>query len=738
MHRMFFVLTIGVVGVSAAFLPAGRSKAQDKVHPLASLLAPNGPAKLTQTQRDAVKSLVAGTALTSAQRDLLGPLTKANRPGVTGDMRQAIANGLRRDLLHALVAGSNPAKLNQNQRDVVKAVLANSALSRMQRDLLETLRNAKNAGITNDMRQALSDALQRDQERTAAQPAKTPPKIVTKLPPKEDKVATKKNPLDPLLDPKNPLGLSLAQQEATKALQASRSLTQAQRNVLTSLRSSSIAGLTDEMRAALANGLRRDLERRKTDSAKTSTPTVNAGILRKLNDPSNPYNLSLPQRSAAQNLIARKTLTKTQRDLLEGLRDHPPAGLPVEIVAALNDALRRAPALTAKQEPIRTIAVSLPAGTKVEPANKGKTREIGAALQDKHKQVLAANLDAANPVKLSKDQQQAMALLAKGQPLTQVQRNQLFPLVGSKLMTADLRLALLNGLRDDIDKKAKTPSEAKTDVLNPLLDPENPAKLDARQREAMQRLMAGSKLHDHQRNSLFDLLRNGAKGKDDKGHKFLNVLQRIGILRGLKDDRHRCEGLAHSSESGGHSPPSSGEVSSPPGSTTESESTSPPVGDDTPGVISSDESSATKEAETPPTEEKTASPKAKSGPSTNKKRQSQRFLFVENATEGKLTLYVQFYTQKDGEWAWTPGSPDEKDSETVKMEIEADEAVNLTADDTPVSAAKVRIWAVSTGGAEWNEYKTQDLLLVPEEDDQGERFYLAEEIDTFTYTFSKD
>src|SRR5262249_36421304 len=136
------------------------------------------------------------------------------------------------------------------------------------------------------------------------------------------------------------------------------------------------------------------------------------------------------------------------------------------------------------------------------------------------------------------------------------------------------------------------------------------------------------------------------------------------------------------------------------------------------------------------TDDAAKAPRESAGPSTTKF--TRRYLMLENSTKEKLTIYVQYETQNaQQQWTWVPAGPDD-DSKTLKMERAHREPPMVRERGGPTSPRRVRLWAVSAGGAQWLEYKTQDLLLIPEEDDQGERWYSASGMDTFTFTFTKE
>src|SRR6185436_1161 len=68
-----------------------------KPSPLVPLLAPGNPAQLSGAEREALRTMLSGSALTRAQRDTLSALRKSQRPGLTAEMRQALERGLRSD-----------------------------------------------------------------------------------------------------------------------------------------------------------------------------------------------------------------------------------------------------------------------------------------------------------------------------------------------------------------------------------------------------------------------------------------------------------------------------------------------------------------------------------------------------------------------------------------------------------------------------------------------------------------
>jgi hypothetical protein len=112
--------------------------------------------------------------------------------------------------------------------------------------------------------------------------------------------------------------------------------------------------------------------------------------------------------------------------------------------------------------------------------------------------------------------------------------------------------------------------------------------------------------------------------------------------------------------------------------------------------------------------------------------QNQRYLRVKNDTGQKLTVWVRYRAPgEDGNWAWLPG-----DSDAVEYELGPGEETYLALDDQRLSASRVRIWAETADGRQMDEYREQDLWLVPEKDDNDEHWYYGAEMEDFTFTFA--
>jgi cathepsin L len=104
----------------------------------------------------------------------------------------------------------------------------------------------------------------------------------------------------------------------------------------------------------------------------------------------------------------------------------------------------------------------------------------------------------------------------------------------------------------------------------------------------------------------------------------------------------------------------------------------------------------------------------------------QRHLRIENATNEKLEVSLQWQTHRDGDWTWIPGTP--KSRKTEAIELAAGETRNIS-DPThhpfPLEARKVRLKATSKSGTKWLSWMRKDLKIAP-------KTYEAQQMDTYT------
>ena len=118
--------------------------------------------------------------------------------------------------------------------------------------------------------------------------------------------------------------------------------------------------------------------------------------------------------------------------------------------------------------------------------------------------------------------------------------------------------------------------------------------------------------------------------------------------------------------------------------------------------------------------------------------QSRRYLRIKNEAGEKLNVYVQYYTVSDqNRWLWFPARPGEA-AQAKHYQLDPGEETYLGEGDGHIGARRARLWARSSSGKEWTEYKDQDLWLVSEVDDDGVRRYYAPKMETFTFSFSPD
>jgi hypothetical protein len=108
--------------------------------------------------------------------------------------------------------------------------------------------------------------------------------------------------------------------------------------------------------------------------------------------------------------------------------------------------------------------------------------------------------------------------------------------------------------------------------------------------------------------------------------------------------------------------------------------------------------------------------------------QTTRHLRVTNATREKMTVYLQYRAQDENEeWLWSPGEPGSED--VMTYELEPGEVADLADEDWHICASRVRLWAVSANQT-YEQFKDQDLWLVPETDRDGTHLYESPAVQT--------
>jgi hypothetical protein len=118
-------------------------------------------------------------------------------------------------------------------------------------------------------------------------------------------------------------------------------------------------------------------------------------------------------------------------------------------------------------------------------------------------------------------------------------------------------------------------------------------------------------------------------------------------------------------------------------------------------------------------------------------QQTERYLKIKNNTGDRLRVYVQHYSMTaGGEWAWLPDRPGENLA-PFGYDFEPGEEAVLGNAQGNLAAHCVRVWARSPSGLEWADYRNADLYLVPEQDANGDRYYVAPDRETFTFSFDR-
>jgi hypothetical protein len=113
-------------------------------------------------------------------------------------------------------------------------------------------------------------------------------------------------------------------------------------------------------------------------------------------------------------------------------------------------------------------------------------------------------------------------------------------------------------------------------------------------------------------------------------------------------------------------------------------------------------------------------------------RFTTRYLRVGNDTNEPVDVFVQYLTSTEQGDQWFPADPTTS-QEAITVSLAPGETADLKEGDWRVNASTVRIWAKSPT-REWNQFKQQDLPLVPETDDTGAHAYHANDLQVFNWT----
>jgi hypothetical protein len=111
---------------------------------------------------------------------------------------------------------------------------------------------------------------------------------------------------------------------------------------------------------------------------------------------------------------------------------------------------------------------------------------------------------------------------------------------------------------------------------------------------------------------------------------------------------------------------------------------------------------------------------------------SQRHLKVVNATEEKLTVYLQYRTFSGQTYQWLPDEP--QAGKAVSLELKGNSEMAVLVPEGPLAASRIRIWAQSET-LKWETFREKDSWLVPEKQGDEHR-YSAAGIETFTHIFA--
>jgi hypothetical protein len=103
----------------------------------------------------------------------------------------------------------------------------------------------------------------------------------------------------------------------------------------------------------------------------------------------------------------------------------------------------------------------------------------------------------------------------------------------------------------------------------------------------------------------------------------------------------------------------------------------------------------------------------------------------------KVKVFLQYRTLNDQkQWCWFPVNPNQS-QDALAFDLLPGQEVAVHDDGWRVNASRVRIWAQSDSGTEWQDYKGRDLWLVTRNTADGTARYFAPEMETYTFTFER-
>jgi hypothetical protein len=106
--------------------------------------------------------------------------------------------------------------------------------------------------------------------------------------------------------------------------------------------------------------------------------------------------------------------------------------------------------------------------------------------------------------------------------------------------------------------------------------------------------------------------------------------------------------------------------------------------------------------------------------------QIMRYLRVINRTKDPVTVHLQYRTKDQDTWVWLPSESEEP----IQFELPPGQSLDLSDQDWKIMASRVTFWAESPNQT-WEDFKDNELWVVPEVDDDGKHRYQSDLVQTY-------
>jgi hypothetical protein len=109
--------------------------------------------------------------------------------------------------------------------------------------------------------------------------------------------------------------------------------------------------------------------------------------------------------------------------------------------------------------------------------------------------------------------------------------------------------------------------------------------------------------------------------------------------------------------------------------------------------------------------------------------QIMRYIRVVNRTQDPVTVHLQYRTKDQDTWVWLPADPQYSD-EALQFTLDPGQSLDLSDQDWQIMASRVIFWADSAK-QKWEDFKDNQMWVVPEVGDDGKHRYQSDNVQTY-------